>query len=85
MSLISGEEIRQESARREETCPKGMKYDGNSKEIVFDDNTRLNVSAFVPNDAILESVAYDEEEKDLTLYVRLMTSIKSININYKVV
>ena len=25
MSLISGEEIRQEAARREETCPKGMK------------------------------------------------------------
>lgn len=25
MSLISGEEIRQEAARREETCPNGMK------------------------------------------------------------
>lgn len=59
-----------------------MWYDGNSKEIVFDDGTRVNVCAFVTDDAILESVAYDEEEEALTLYVRLMPSIKSINVNY---
>lgn len=61
-----------------------MWYDGNSKEIVFDDDTRVNVSACVPNDAILESVVYDEKENTLTLYVRLITSIKSIKVNYKV-
>lgn len=59
-----------------------MWCDGNSKEIVFDDNTRLNVSAFVPNDATLESVAYDEKEDAITLYVRLITGIKSIKVNY---
>ena len=58
-----------------------MWYDGNSKEIVFDDDTRVNVSAFVPNDAILERVVYDGEE-NLKLYVRLMASLRSINVNY---
>lgn len=58
-----------------------MWYDSNSKEIVFDDDTRVHVSAFVPNDARLERVVYDGEE-NLKLYVRLMTSIKSINVNY---
>lgn len=59
-----------------------MWYDDETKQIVVDDDTRINVSALIPEDAILERVVYDEEEENLKLYVRLMASIKSINVNY---
>lgn len=45
----------------------------------YDDNTTPNVSMCFPNGAILESAVYDEKENTLTVYVRL---IKSIKVNY---
>lgn len=59
-----------------------MWYDNETKQIVVDDDTRINVSALIPEDAILERVVYNEEEENLKLYVRLMSSIRSINVNY---
>lgn len=48
----------------------------------YDDNTTPNVSTCFPNGAILESAVYDEKENNLTVYVRLIKSIKSIKVNY---
>ena len=48
----------------------------------YDDDTTPNASTCFPNGAILESAVYDEKENTLTAYVRLITSIKSIKVNY---
>lgn len=48
----------------------------------YDDDTTPNASTCFPNGAILESAVYDEKENTLTAYVRLITSIESIKVNY---
>ena len=63
-----------------------MYYDSGTKQLVVSEDMKINIDTLVPDNATLEKVVFDEnDEENLKLYVRLMVSIESIKVNYKVV